>query len=55
MVTTTRSCRIRTRKCLQGAIAGSKKHTLKAAGHMFFWEVPEETVRVAGDFLAAVK
>ena len=40
---------------LQGAIAGSKKHTLKAAGHMFFWEVPDETVRVAGDFLAAVK
>jgi pimeloyl-ACP methyl ester carboxylesterase len=40
---------------LQGAIAGSKKHTLKAAGHMFFWEVPEEAVRVAGDFLAAVK
>ena len=40
---------------LHGAIAGSKKHTLKAAGHMFFWEVPEETVRVAGDFLAAVK
>jgi 3-oxoadipate enol-lactonase len=39
---------------LQGAIAGSKKHTLKAAGHMFFWEVPEEAVRVAGDFLAAV-
>ncbi len=38
---------------LLGAIAGSKKHTLKAAGHMFFWEVPEETVRVAGDFLAA--
>jgi 3-oxoadipate enol-lactonase len=40
---------------LHGAIAGSKKHTLKAAGHMFFWEVPDETVRVAGDFLAAVK
>jgi 3-oxoadipate enol-lactonase len=40
---------------LQGAIAGSKKHTLKAAGHMFFWEAPDETVRVAGDFLAAVK
>ena len=39
---------------LQGAIAGSKKHTLKAAGHMFFWEVPDETVRVAGDFMAAV-
>jgi 3-oxoadipate enol-lactonase len=40
---------------LHGAIARSKKHTLNAAGHMFFWEVPEETVRVAGDFLAAVK
>ncbi len=40
---------------LHGAIAGSKKHTLKAAGHMFFWEVPDDTVRVAGDFLAAVK
>jgi 3-oxoadipate enol-lactonase len=40
---------------LHGAIAGSKKHTLKAAGHMFFWEVPDETVRVSGDFLAAVK
>ena len=40
---------------LHGAIAGSKKHTLKAAGHMFFWEVPEEAVRVAGDFLSAVK
>ena len=40
---------------LQGAIAGSKKHTLKAAGHMFFWEVPDETVRVAGEFLASVK
>jgi 3-oxoadipate enol-lactonase len=40
---------------IRGAIAGSKMHTLKAAGHMFFWEVPEETARVAGDFLAAVK
>jgi 3-oxoadipate enol-lactonase len=40
---------------LHGAIAGSKTHTLKAAGHMFFWEAPEETVRVASDFLAAVK
>ena len=40
---------------LHGAITGSKKHTLKAAGHTFFWEVPEETARVAGDFLAAVK
>jgi 3-oxoadipate enol-lactonase len=40
---------------LQAAIAGSRKHTLKGAGHMFFWEVPDEAVRVAGDFLAAVK
>jgi 3-oxoadipate enol-lactonase len=40
---------------LHGAIAGSKTHRLKAAGHMFFWEAPEETARVAGDFLAAVK
>ena len=40
---------------LHGAIKGSKVHTLKAAGHMFFWEAPEETVRVAGDHLAAVK
>jgi 3-oxoadipate enol-lactonase len=40
---------------LQGAIAGSKKHTLNAAGHMFFWEVPDEAARAAGDFLSAVK
>ena len=40
---------------LQGAIADSKKHTLKTAGHMFFWEMPDEAVRVAGDFLSAVK
>jgi 3-oxoadipate enol-lactonase len=40
---------------LHGAIAGSKVHTLKAAGHMFFWEVPDETVRVAGDFLNSAK
>ena len=38
---------------LHGAITGSKVHILKSAGHMFFWEAPEETVRVAGDFLAA--
>jgi len=40
---------------LHGVIAGSKVHTLKAAGHMFFWEAPEESVRVAADFLSAVK
>ncbi|MDO8434314.1 MAG: alpha/beta hydrolase [Candidatus Binatus sp.] len=39
---------------LHGAIAGSSVHILKAAGHMFFWEAPEETVRVAGDFLNRV-
>src|SRR5260370_4930756 len=36
---------------LHGAIAGSKVHTLKAAGHMFFCQVPDATVRVAGGFL----
>ncbi len=40
---------------IHGAIAGSKTHTLKGAGHMFFWEAPDEAVRVAGDFLAAAK
>ncbi len=40
---------------IHAAIAGSKMHTLKAAGHMFFWEAPEETARVAGDFLATLK
>ncbi len=40
---------------LHGAITGSKKHTLKAAGHMFFWEVPDEAARAACDFLSAVK
>jgi 3-oxoadipate enol-lactonase len=38
---------------LHGAIAGSKVHTLNKAGHMFFWEVPDEAARVAGDFLRA--
>ena len=40
---------------LRAAIAGSRTHTLKAAGHMFFWEVPDEAARAAGHFLAAVK
>ena len=39
---------------IHGAIEGSKMHTLKSAGHMFFWEVPEEAAQVAGDFLASV-
>jgi len=40
---------------LRGAIAESKKHTLKDAGHMFFREVTEESLRVTGDFLAAAR
>jgi 3-oxoadipate enol-lactonase len=40
---------------IHGAIAGSKKHTLNAAGHIFFLEMPDEAVRAAGDFLSAVK
>ncbi len=40
---------------LHGAIAGSKVHILKTAGHMFFWEAPEESVSVAADFLNAAK
>ena len=40
---------------LQKKIAGSKVHILKGIGHMFFWEAPEESVRVPGDFVAAVK
>ncbi len=38
---------------LNQGIAGSRKHILKGIGHMFFWEAPDETVQVAGDFLAA--
>jgi 3-oxoadipate enol-lactonase len=40
---------------LNGAIKGSKQHIIADAGHMFFWEAPEESAEVAGDFLAAVK
>jgi 3-oxoadipate enol-lactonase len=40
---------------LHGAIAGSKVHILSGAGHMFFWEKPEESVKVPADFLSAVK
>ena len=37
---------------LAGAIAGSRKHILKGIGHMFFWEAPQETVKVSSEFLA---
>jgi pimeloyl-ACP methyl ester carboxylesterase len=40
---------------LHGAIAGSKVHILSGAGHMFFWERAEESVKVPTDFLSAVK
>jgi len=40
---------------LNKAIAGSRKHILPRIGHMFFWEAPEETAKVASDFLAAQK
>ena len=40
---------------LHQAIRGSTMHIIKGAGHMFFWEAPEEAVRVPADFLAAVK
>lgn len=40
---------------LNQAIRGSRLHIIKYAGHMFFWEAPEESVGVPGDFLAAAK
>ena len=38
---------------LNQGIAGSRKHILKGVGHMFFWEAPQESTRVAIDFLTA--
>jgi pimeloyl-ACP methyl ester carboxylesterase len=40
---------------LHGAIARSRVHILSGAGHMFFWEKPEQSVKVPADFLSAVK
>jgi len=40
---------------LHARIPGSKVHILKGIGHMFFWEAPEESVRVPGDFVASAK
>jgi 3-oxoadipate enol-lactonase len=40
---------------LRQRIPGSKVHILKGIGHMFFWEAPEESVGVPGDFVASVK
>jgi 3-oxoadipate enol-lactonase len=38
---------------LNRGIAGSRKYILKGVGHMFFWEAPQESTRVAIDFLTA--
>ena len=40
---------------LKSRIPGAKAHILKGIGHMFFWEAPEESVRIPGDFVAPVK
>jgi 3-oxoadipate enol-lactonase len=40
---------------LHSKIPGSKVHILKGIGHMFFWEAPEESVKIPGDFVAPVK
>ena len=40
---------------LNKAIAGSRKHVLKGVGHMFFWEAPQETAKVATEFFNGVK
>jgi 3-oxoadipate enol-lactonase len=40
---------------LHQAIRGSKTHIIKSAGHMFFWEAPEESVKVPAEFLSSVK
>ncbi len=40
---------------LHSKIAGSRVHILKGIGHMFFWEAPEESVGIPGDFVASVK
>jgi len=39
---------------LKSRIPGAKVHILNGIGHMFFWEAPEESVRIPGDFLASV-
>jgi 3-oxoadipate enol-lactonase len=39
---------------LAGRIKGAKTHTLRGAGHMFFWEQPHEVANVVAEFLATV-
>ncbi len=38
---------------LRSRIAGSKVHIMKGVGHLFFWEEPQEAVRVPGDFVVS--
>jgi len=40
---------------LHKGIAGSKLKILPGAGHMFFWERPEDSAKIPGDFLAGLK
>ena len=40
---------------LHQGIAGSKLKILPGAGHMFFWEQPENSAKIPGDFLAGLK
>lgn len=37
---------------LHRGIPGSKIHSIEGAGHLFFWEAPEESAEAPGDFLA---
>ncbi len=36
---------------LAGRIAGARVERLEGAGHLFFWEQPDETVRIVSEFL----
>jgi len=39
---------------LSKGIAGARLHVLKGVGHMFFWEAPQETAKVATEFFNGV-
>jgi len=39
---------------LHERIAGSRVHVIRDAGHMFFWEKPEEAAEAAEEFLTSV-
>ncbi len=42
-------------RILARGIPGSRLHTIKDAGHMFFWEAPMEAAHVATEFLKTVR